>query len=226
MACSIESIRTWTAPISRASLRPRVVLPAPGRPLRMMRVGVPICMPFHVDARRSGQTLELAVNDRERGSLSQGLEAPMQDLMTRLSEAALTGMTATVWADVKGSEAAIHDPFGTRTFSELNQNANRIVRALRARGLAPGDSVALMCSNRAEFAEVLSAALRGGFRVTPVNWHLTTDEVAYIINDCEAKALFAETRFLAAVAAETPNLEARFSIGADAPGFIPYGQAL
>jgi long-chain acyl-CoA synthetase len=150
----------------------------------------------------------------------------MQDLITRLSEAATTGMTASVWADVKGSQVAIHDPIGTRTFSELNQNANRIVRALRARGLVPGDSVALMCSNRAEFAEVLSAALRAGFRITPVNWHLTTDEVTYIINDCEAKALFAETRFPAALAAVTPNVEAKFSIGADAAGFNPYAQAL
>jgi long-chain acyl-CoA synthetase len=150
----------------------------------------------------------------------------MQDLMSRLMDAALTGMTASVWADVQGDKIAVHDPSGTRTFFEINDAANRIVRLLRAHGLGAGDSIALMCSNRAEFVEVLSAALRGGFRITPVNWHLTADEVAYIINDCEAKALFADTRFPAALAVEAPNVVLKVSIGADAPGFLPYAEAL
>jgi long-chain acyl-CoA synthetase len=150
----------------------------------------------------------------------------MQDLTARLMDAALTGMTASVWADVEGDRVAVYDPLGTRTFAEINEAANRIVRLLRAHGLKAGDAIALMCSNRAEFVEVLSAALRGGFRITPVNWHLTTDEVAYIINDCEAKALFAETRFPAALAARTPAVEVKISIGADAPDFIPYAEAL
>jgi long-chain acyl-CoA synthetase len=141
-------------------------------------------------------------------------------------DAALTGMTASVWADVQGDRIAVYDPLGTRTFGQINEAANKIVRLLRAHGLAAGDAVALLCSNRGEFVEVLSAALRGGFRITPVNWHLTTDEVAYIINDCEAKALFAETRFPAALAAETPNVVVKISVGADAPGFIAYGEAL
>ena len=90
---------------------------------------------------------------------------------------------------------AIYDYTGQdRTFGELNANANRIVRLLRGAGLKAGDAVALLCSNRAEFVEVLSGCLRGGYRLTPVNWHLTADEIDYIINDCEAKALFAETR--------------------------------
>ena len=151
---------------------------------------------------------------------------PMQDLLSRLIAAAFTGMTASVWADVKGDEIAIYDPVGTRTFGEINRNANRIVRFLRGQGLGAGDSIALLCSNRAEFAEVLSAALRGGFRITPVNWHLTAEEVAYIVADCEAKALFTETRFSAALAARSPHLQVRVSIGADAPGFVPYVEAL
>ena len=119
----------------------------------------------------------------------------MPDLTERLHRAAAVGMTASVWAREKPDAVAIYDAEGTRTFFDVNANANRIVRLLRAHGLEPGDSVALLCSNRAEFVEVLSAALRGGYRITPVNWHLTDGEVEYIINDCEAKALFAETRY-------------------------------
>ena len=150
----------------------------------------------------------------------------MPDLLPRLMDAALTGMTASVWADVKPDEIAIYDPHGTRNFFQINANANKVVRLLRAHGLAAGDAVALLCSNRAEFVEVLSATLRAGFRVTPVNWHLTADEVEYIINDCEAKALIAETRYPSALAAKSPLLRVRISIGADAEGFLPYAGAL
>jgi long-chain acyl-CoA synthetase len=150
----------------------------------------------------------------------------MQDLLGRLIEAAGTGMTASVWAEVKGEAIAVHDPLGHRTFVELNANANRVVRLLRAHGLERGDAVALLCSNRAEFVEVLSACLRAGFRITPVNWHLTTDEVEYIINDCEARALIAETRYPSALAAGTPGVIVRISIGEDAPGFVPYAPTI
>jgi long-chain acyl-CoA synthetase len=150
----------------------------------------------------------------------------MADLLTRLIDAASTGMTASVWAREKPDAVAIHDPIATRTFFELNANANRVVRLLRAHGLAPGDAVALLCGNRAEFVEVLSAALRGGFRITPVNWHLTEGEVEYIINDCEAKALIAETRYPAALTAKAPDVVVKISIGEDAVGFLPYAETL
>jgi long-chain acyl-CoA synthetase len=150
----------------------------------------------------------------------------MSDLLSRLVDAALTGMTASVWADVKPDAIALYDPYGTRNFFQVNANANRAVRLLRAHGLVAGDAVALMCSNRAEFVEVFSATLRAGFRITPVNWHLTADEVEYIINDCEAKALIAETRYPAALTAKSPLLRVRISIGADAEGFVPYAGAL
>ena len=119
----------------------------------------------------------------------------MQDMLERQTAAAANGMSHSLWAEVHGDKIAIHDPLQTRTFRQINDAANKVVRLLRERGLKEGDAVALLCSNRAEFVEVLSACLRGGYRITPVNWHLNADEVEYIINDCDAKALFADTRY-------------------------------
>jgi long-chain acyl-CoA synthetase len=150
----------------------------------------------------------------------------MQDLNQRLLEAAGRGMIPSVWADVKGDTVAVHDPIQTRTFRQINANANRVARLLRAEGLKPGDAVALMTSNRAEFVEVLAGCLRSGLRVTPVNWHLNTDEVEYIINDCEAKVLFAEPRYRSALDANTPNVIRKIAVGLDAPGFVPYLEAI
>ena len=110
----------------------------------------------------------------------------------RRRELADQGMIVSYWADRRGDREAIISPAGTRTFTELNRNANRLARALRRRGLEAGDAVALLCDNRPEFVEVICACQRAGLRLTTVNWHLTVDEVAYIVGDCEAKVLFAD----------------------------------
>lgn len=151
------------------------------------------------------------------------------NLDARLAEAAMNGMTLAVWAELKPDAAFIHDPSGrTRSFGQVNANANRIVRLLREAGLQPGDAVALVCSNRAEFMEVLAATKRAGFRITPVNWHLTADEIAYIVNDCEAKALFGDVRVpvMAEVGAACPNAVVKLAIGGPIEGFLPYEETL
>jgi long-chain acyl-CoA synthetase len=150
-------------------------------------------------------------------------------LAQRVTEAIEVGMMHAVWAEVQPHKVAVYERCGRmQTFAGLNANANRIVRLLRARGLGAGDAVALVCTNRFEFVEVLSAAMRAGMRVTPVNWHLTPEEIAYVVKDCEAKALFADTRVAAGEAAASlcPDLKLKVAIGGDLPGFLTYGATL
>jgi long-chain acyl-CoA synthetase len=155
-----------------------------------------------------------------------------EDLSRYLPEAqaaAASGMTQAVWARVQPDAVQVYDPDGrARTWAEVNAAANRIVRLLRARGLAAGDAIALVCGNRGEYVEVLAAALRGGFRLTPVNWRLAEAELAYIIDNCEAKALFAEASVaaVAPAAAQCPRLELKVAFGGEAEGFLPYATTL
>ena len=81
---------------------------------------------------------------------------------------------------------------GGRSFSQLHLRANQLARALRQHGLRAGDALALICSNRTEFVEVFLAAMRAGLRLTPINTHLTRDEVQYIVQDSGARLLLAE----------------------------------
>ena len=149
-----------------------------------------------------------------------------------MNAAADAGMQPAVWAQLQPDRVAIYDYTGQdRTFGQLNANANRIARLLRAAGLKAGDSVALACSNRAEFCDVLMgvAAAWPGMRCTPVNWHLTGDEIAYVVQDCEAKAFFADTRIARAAenaAAQCPNLVLKLAIGGPVAGFDAYDAAL
>ena len=89
----------------------------------------------------------------------------MSDLLQRQTEALAKGMSHSLWAELKGDEIAIFDPLGRTTFRHINEAANKIVRLLRERGLKEGDAVALLCSNRAAFVEVLAGCLRNATAV-------------------------------------------------------------
>jgi long-chain acyl-CoA synthetase len=133
------------------------------------------------------------------------------------------------WAQVQPDATAIISPSGRRTFRELDANANRLARALRRHGLLPGDAVALLCGNRPEFAEVFFACQRSGLRLTPVNWHLTGDEAGYIVADCEAKALIAESSLgdLARAARDaSPACAVALTLGGAIESFDGYERAL
>ncbi|MBL0729944.1 AMP-binding protein [Piscinibacter sp. HJYY11] len=136
-------------------------------------------------------------------------------------------MSVALWARLMPEARAIVSEAGSRSFAELNARCNQLVRMLRARGLAAGDGIALLCSNRVEFAEVFWASRRAGLRITPVNWHLTADEAAYIVNDCDAKALFFDARFtgIAQELVEKTHC-ARFAIGGGLAGFDDYEAAI
>ncbi len=108
--------------------------------------------------------------------------------------AAARGMLFAWWAARQPDTLAVSTAEVQWSYAELNGRANQLARALRRIGLLEGDAVALICGNRKEFAEVLLATQRSGLRLTPVNWHLTAAEAAYIVSDCEARAVVIDGR--------------------------------
>lgn len=109
------------------------------------------------------------------------------------------GRAITYWAAHAPDRLAIASPYGDRSFAELDQRADKLTRVLRARGLHDGDAVALVMQNRPEFVEVWAACRRAGLRLTPVNWHLTVEEMSYIVEDCESRALVVDAEIPSAV---------------------------
>ncbi|MEM7342430.1 MAG: AMP-binding protein [Actinomycetota bacterium] len=77
----------------------------------------------------------------------------------------------------------------TLTYRELDERSNRLAHLLRAEGLGVGDHIALFMENQIRFMEVVWAALRSGIYVTAVNSFLSAEEVAYILDDCDALVL-------------------------------------
>lgn len=75
------------------------------------------------------------------------------------------------------------------TYSQLENRSVKLSNALRNAGMQVGDVVALLATNNTEMFVVYWACLRSGFYLTPVNTHLSPSEIAYIVDDCGAKAL-------------------------------------
>jgi len=107
------------------------------------------------------------------------------------------------------------------TFSELAASANRLVRGLRALGMERGDVLATVLRNEVAMLELHMAALQSGFYITPVNHHLTAEEIAYILADSAARVLVCSERFAEVCRDASTDLPHRFCT-TEAPGFRPY----
>ena len=97
-----------------------------------------------------------------------------------------------------------------RTYGELARRAARLATVFHDLGV-PSDgtgAVAAMVPNGFEFFEVAAAACRVEARFLPVNWHLKSDELAWILADSGAQVLVAHTslkEFVDAAVAQAPG---------------------
>jgi len=121
---------------------------------------------------------------------------------------------------------AVVDPDGREVRAgELLASSNQLVHGLRDLGLQPGDVVAMVLPNSVEVLELYLAVLQAGWYLVPVNFHLVGPEIAYIVQDCEAKVLVTHERFadIATAAADEIDFpkEGRFAVG-NVAGFRRY----
>ena len=87
------------------------------------------------------------------------------------------------------------------SYQELHLGALGIARALRDRGLEPGDRVALMLPNVPQFPLAYFGSLYSGMTVVPLNVLLTGEEVQYHLEDSGAKLLIGHPLFEASATA-------------------------
>jgi long-chain acyl-CoA synthetase len=95
------------------------------------------------------------------------------------------------WASVEPDRPAFFSGDRVVTYAELDDRTTRAASVLADRGVGPGDRVAIMLPNSVEFFEVWAAASKLQASIVPVNWHLKTDELAYLLADSAARALVA-----------------------------------
>ena len=118
--------------------------------------------------------------------------------------------------------AIIEEDGTTWSRGALVELVDRIARGFAAAGLVPGDVVAIVAPNCAEYVAVYLAGISSGLYIVPVNWHLAAPEVDYLIDNSRAKAIVAHARLgdrrLGTLHAHGARMNALVSIGS-ADGF-------
>ncbi|HEY2053787.1 MAG TPA: long-chain fatty acid--CoA ligase [Solirubrobacterales bacterium] len=92
-------------------------------------------------------------------------------------------------------------------YAELERRVGRVAGALRKAGVQPGSRVATALKNRVEFVELLFGTARAGAIFVPLNFRLSSEEVAYALADSGAELIVVQADTADAVAAATALIE-------------------
>ncbi|GGF44392.1 long-chain-fatty-acid--CoA ligase [Marmoricola endophyticus] len=76
------------------------------------------------------------------------------------------------------------------SYAQVQGAANQVANLLASRGIQPGDKVALSCPNLPYFTIAYYGIIKAGGTVVPLNVLLKAREVAYHLDDSDAKAYF------------------------------------
>ena len=95
------------------------------------------------------------------------------------------------------------------TYGELEARSKRLAHLLCAHGLKRLDHYAIFMENNSRYLEACGAGERAGLYYTCINSYLMSEELSYIINNCEARALITSRARLALARAalrDCPNV--------------------
>ena len=97
---------------------------------------------------------------------------------------------ARLLALARPDEVALRDRERAFGWAEVDDVLNRVANAVLAADLGPKRRVAVFAENAAETVLAHLGGLLGGASTVPVNFHLTADEAAYILEDSETSIVF------------------------------------
>jgi fatty-acyl-CoA synthase len=92
------------------------------------------------------------------------------------------------------------------SYRQLDERATRLASALRERGVRRGDNVGIQLYNSAEYLETFFACCKIGAAPVNVNYRYVAEELAYLFNTLELKALVYGAAFDAEVARTAPRV--------------------
>ncbi len=115
------------------------------------------------------------------------------------------------------------------SYLQLDQRSNQCAQLFASLGLQPGDAVAFFMQNCPAYFYAAWGAQRSGLYYTPISTHLSTDEVRYILENCEAQVVVVSQSLaerVQAIQPALPGVRAWFSAGGQSNGFAAFEEAL
>jgi fatty-acyl-CoA synthase len=116
----------------------------------------------------------------------------------------------------------------TLTYAQLDARSNQLAQLFYARGLRPGDHVAIFAENILAYFEVTWACMRSGLYLTAINRYLAAPEAAYIVDNCDAKALIASAGLEPSgeLGALSARCTIKLAVGGPLAGYEDYAPAI
>ncbi len=115
------------------------------------------------------------------------------------------------------------------SYRELEATSNRGAQLFRSLGLQAGDHIAFMLENHPEFLSLCWAAHRAGLYYTAISYRLQEEEVAYIVEDCQAKVFItskAQAELAGRLQPKLTGLDRRYMLDGTIDGFESFEDAL
>ena len=110
------------------------------------------------------------------------------------------GYWLTKRAFLDGDREALVDGERRLTYRESNYRVNRLARSMQALGLTHGDRCGLLAYNCLEYVEVIFATAKLGIILVPLNWRLSSAELAFNLSDSGTGTLLFDSEFAGVVA--------------------------
>jgi 2-furoate---CoA ligase len=118
---------------------------------------------------------------------------------------------------------AIVDAATRLTYAEWYRRISSVVAALDDLGLKPGDHLLTAAQNRWEAATIHWACQFAGVIITPVNWRATADELDFLVENAEARAVVYDDTTAEAVGhSKAAQTRPRIALGKAHSGETPW----
>ncbi len=136
----------------------------------------------------------------------------------------------TAYAASQPGKLAVIDDRGvtdvrTCTYAQLEARANQVARALSGLGVRAGHKIAWCGQNSTGIVEVMNASRKLGTTAVPINYRLSDDEAAYVVDHCDALIVFVDAEYadlFDRVRSEIPKVASVVVFdGAALPGQVP-----
>jgi fatty-acyl-CoA synthase len=134
------------------------------------------------------------------------------------------------FARLQPNKLAVRDSRRGLSFKDWNQRSAQLATGLMTTGLIQGDRVAVLAYNCIEWAEIYVGLAYAGLVAVPINFRLTSPEIAYILENSGARAVIVQDELCDRVEliGDSLNLsrERMIQFGEPVPGWKSYEDVL
>ncbi|GAK55829.1 long-chain fatty-acid-CoA ligase [Candidatus Vecturithrix granuli] len=113
----------------------------------------------------------------------------------------------------------------TYTYEKFNQKINQTAHGLRNLGISRGSRIGLFLSNCPEYLYTYFGVIKLGGINVPINTFLSSEELQFILHDCEMSAVVTDQKLYAVlepIIPTLPHLKHIIVVDKDIPGTIPF----